>query len=371
MKKIGIVTLYGEYNIGNKLQNYAVCQIYRKFGYSASTIYYDIDELEATGSVQRKYKVLIKEIFLHLGFIKGSIYKYSLEKERKKNFKEFSEKYLFLAEKIIFEKVPKNLKEKYDFFSVGSDQVWRNWGETRAEIEYFLLRFADNSQKICISPSIGRDSIPNEYLEEFRRGLADFTYLSCREELGAQLIKDITGRSVEVLIDPTMALDRDEWKVLMKKPTYSLPDKYILVYMLGDKSELVDEKIRRYSNQLALPVVNIYNRDNAPEYYKTGPSEFLYLVSNATLISTNSYHGCAFSVLFNNAFVCFEREDLRANMKDRLFTLLSKFSLTNRYSNAIDDQNILKMDFEYANKVLEVEKKKLYRYITMNLTGEA
>ena len=43
MKKIGIVTLYGNYNLGNKLQNYAVEQIYRNLGFDSYTIFYTLD----------------------------------------------------------------------------------------------------------------------------------------------------------------------------------------------------------------------------------------------------------------------------------------------------------------------------------------
>ena len=38
MKKVGIVTLQGLYNYGNRLQNYAVQEIVKKYGYEAESI---------------------------------------------------------------------------------------------------------------------------------------------------------------------------------------------------------------------------------------------------------------------------------------------------------------------------------------------
>lgn len=35
-KKIGVVTLYGNGNMGNRLQTYAVMRLYRPLGYEAS-----------------------------------------------------------------------------------------------------------------------------------------------------------------------------------------------------------------------------------------------------------------------------------------------------------------------------------------------
>jgi len=62
MKKIGIVTLYGNYNLGNKLQNYAVEQIYRNLGFDSYTIFYTLDEMEATGNSKQKIKKQLNRI---------------------------------------------------------------------------------------------------------------------------------------------------------------------------------------------------------------------------------------------------------------------------------------------------------------------
>ena len=37
-KKIGIITLYGEVNYGNRLQNYAVCRFFQNQGHFVQTL---------------------------------------------------------------------------------------------------------------------------------------------------------------------------------------------------------------------------------------------------------------------------------------------------------------------------------------------
>ena len=41
--------------------------------------------------------------------------------------------------------------------------------------------------------------------------------MSIRELTGAEIIKKLTGHDVDVLIDPTMMLDADEWIKVSKK----------------------------------------------------------------------------------------------------------------------------------------------------------
>ena len=43
--------------------------------------------------------------------------------------------------------------------------------------------------------------------------------ISVREYAGKEIVKKLTGRDdVEVLIDPTMMLDKSEWEQVMRKP---------------------------------------------------------------------------------------------------------------------------------------------------------
>ena len=124
----------------------------------------------------------------------------------------------------------KEIREK-DFFVVGSDQVWNpEWYEDcKIKKEMYLLTFADDSKKICFSPSFSVEKLPSKWEEWFRVNLNKFPRLSVREDTGAKIIENLTGRKAEVLIDPTLMLSKEEWKKLSADNKITEKD-YILTY---------------------------------------------------------------------------------------------------------------------------------------------
>ena len=101
MEKVGVITLFGEYNFGNRLQNYAVQEVLKKKGLDVETI---------------KYMRKANEI---------PVIKNEKDANRLKKFKQFNEKIKF-ADKILFmdEEIPEGLAEDYDYIVLGSDQIW-------------------------------------------------------------------------------------------------------------------------------------------------------------------------------------------------------------------------------------------------------
>ena len=55
-------------------------------------------------------------------------------------------------------------------------------------------------------------------------------HISVREDAGARIVKELTGREVPVLIDPVMMLDREEWLAVAEKPRVDLSKPYVLKY---------------------------------------------------------------------------------------------------------------------------------------------
>lgn len=371
MKKntVAIITLYGEYNIGNKLQHFAVEQIYKDIGLNVISFWYELSEQESVGNKTSKVKEFIKALMSLVGINVRSIRLYNLEKKRNAKFKNFSQNYLSLGPQIIDFVITNQLANKYDFYSVGSDQVWRNWTGTIKELEYFLLAKINPEKRICLSPSIGRESLPNNYIDIYINELSKFKYLSCREVSGSSLIGDATGRYVETLVDPTMAIDSNKWISIEKKPEFEVPSKYILVYFLGDKDIKATMKIKQIAEDERMPIIDIYNKEEYPIYYTCSPDEFLYLVNKASLICTNSFHGTVFSILFNRDFIYFERDDKRANMTDRVRTLLKTFDLEERIYQTGKNYSS-NIDFGIANNKIKNERERLYEFVRMSVNSK-
>lgn len=351
MKNIAIITLYDDSNAGNRFQNYAVKVLVEKCGYECRTIKY----------VKRYlFGGLKSKLIAFLGFPKEIAEKKRFVLHTESIIKKFSEKYINQGDVIRFCDSCK-IADKYDYYITGSDQVWHNWSGTEHELDYFFLRFAPPHKRLCISPSFGRESIPEKFRQQYIDGLNGFKHLSCREESGCRLIKELTGRDAVLLCDPTMAISAEQWDEISVKPSFELPEKYILTYFLGDAPEAAVKYVQEISERERLPVINLYNM-NYPEYTSVQPDEFLYLVKHAEHFCTTSFHGCVFSIIYHTPFSVFERKDLKG-MHGRIETLLKKFGLE---SCRDADENFGKpCDFSSVDDVLENERIRMYDYLEM------
>lgn len=367
MKKLGIITLYGDYNIGNKLQNYAVQHYFESLGFVCETIPHW--EMSGRERNYQNFKLWLKNNFF---FPVEKREKYRLDKKRKKRFKQFSDRNLKLGKTVKIKKLPTNFSSQYDYFVVGSDQVWHNWTLTKEEIDYFFLKFANENQRITIAPSFGKNEIEKEYLNDYIEGIKGFKVLTCREEQGAKIIKRLTNRSTYVLLDPTMLIDDNQWVKIEKKPDRMTTKNYILVYALGKVDDKVKSFISNIAHKYVFEVIDILNVTK-PDLYLTTPDEFLYYIRNAKLVVTDSFHACVFSILFHTNFVVFERETVSmGNMTSRIDTLLNRFGLVNRKLGKCEG-SLFDTDFSSVSKILEDEREKaceLYKKTIQMLKGD-
>ncbi len=341
MKRIAIVTLYDNINIGNKLQNYAVCKILEDYAGEVETLSYK----EKGRALGWKSKLV-----LLFGFPRSVAKEKRTILRRINRFKVFSQKYLNVKQAESFSAYNTSYSDLYDVFVTGSDQVWHNWTNTKAELDYFFLRFANKEKRICLSPSFGFEEVPNEFKTQYISGLKGFTHLSCREQSGCKIIKELTEIDAVRLIDPTMMLSVEKWRTIEKTPQYSVPKHFILAYCLGGMTEKNRKDLLELSKSMKIPVIDIFNL-KYPEYYCTSPDEFLYLVDHCDLVYTNSFHGCVFSILYHKPLRVFDRNDNSGKqMTGRLSTLFDLFQ------GRIND-------YDYVDTVLESERIKMKKYL--------
>lgn len=335
MKKVAIITITDNNNYGNRLQNYAVEQVLRKLKMSPYTLW-EKDNLKI------KIKKMIKEII-----------PFNKKANRYKRFNDFTSNctnrfYISKYDDITEKKVD------FDYYIVGSDQIWNfKWQLNRNR---FLLNISKD-KILSFSASFGVSEIEREYKDWYKKIINNIDNISVREDAGKKIIRNIVGRTdVEVLVDPTMLLKDQEWDKVAKKPKKLKSNKYILNYFLGELSEERKKEIQRIADENNCEVINILDKNSS--FYETGPSEFLYLEKNAFLICTDSFHSSVFAILYNKPFIVFNREDNTGKMNSRLETLLSKFKLENRWYKGHITDELLKVDYTEAYKILEIERKK-------------
>lgn len=372
MNKVGIVAVTYKDNFGSALQTYATQYVLAKLGYDPYI--FNINGIHKLVNAKKVF------FFLKSYFVLGEK-KYLFEnlksRSRKKisssgdkyaqNMKIRHQKYVEFNEKWFNMLPPKKTwsglesqAQTMEAVVVGSDQLWR---PSNIEGGYFTLEFVpDEVKKIALSTSFGVPVLPEFIWKHARKFLNRIEYISVRENSGANIIKDITGREVLVACDPTMLLTAKEWMCIQtEKPL--VEGKYILCYFMGDDPKHRDF-VRRLKTATGYKIVGLLHgatyvaidegfADEEP--YNIGPSEFINLIRNAEYMCTDSFHGTVFSILNRTSFFSFRRdsEDSIASTNDRLHTLLDWTGLADRM--LVGDENIedcisKRIDFEEVHK---------------------
>lgn len=340
---IGLVTLNGNDNFGNKLQHYAVQTYLQSYNNNVKTIRF-------------LYYNKLEYVFKH--FVK------LLTRKRYRAFCKFDRKITYYKTTFFYKNkfiIPSGLTDEFDSFFVGSDQVWNS--SILTFDKQYLLSFAENNKRNSFSASIGIDSIPNKNEKLFRTELSKFNSISVREEKAKETIENLTRRKdVEVLLDPTMLLTSSEWNKVLEKPKHLKCKKYILNYFLGEMPQKIEKEIKRVALENDCEIINLLNKNE--KLYCSGPSEFLYLEKNAFLVCTDSFHSCVFAILYNVPFVVFDR--VQSNIistNSRIDTLINKFKLEDRKYNGTLTEEVLKCDFSHCEEILKIEREKADKFL--------
>lgn len=349
MEKCGIITLFNEYNFGNRLQNYATQEVLKRLDFDVETIkYVGLYDKVASNNTE-------------------------LEKSRLEKFKEFNKNINFHEETIYKEHdTHDEFHENFDYFVIGSDQIW-NYTFNRVFSEKAFASFSPKHKKVSIAASFGVDLLPEEGSLEYeicKKHLNEIKHISVREDAGKRMVKELTGRDdAVVLIDPTMMIEKNHWEKVMKKPEKLKTSQYILKSFLGDTDEKTKAELERVAKENGCEIIDV--SDENSYYYDMGPAEFLYLEKNAFLVATDSFHSCIFAMLFDTPFLIFKRHDnVHENMHSRIETLLSTFELENRIFDGKITEELLKVDYSKANKILESKRIEAYDFLKKSLKNE-
>lgn len=356
--KVGIVTIPDITNYGNRLQNYAVSHVLQtQFGCKTMSL--------------AAYKEKPFENGNHILWLKNKIAKAmcvfpeAAEKRfgsgitRWRNFYNWNKQNIPTRNFYEHSSLPRCLNEEYDLFFAGSDQIW-NYRFSGTKYDDYFLKFAQDSKKVAICGSFGVEDIPDEWKQTYIDGLSAFAHISVREDAGAKIVKDLTGRDVPVLVDPVMLLRKEEWLKVAKKPRVDTKKPYVLKYYLGDEAE--EEKIDLWAKENSYEVYELLN-NKIPKLYSAGPGEFISLVANAALVASDSFHCIAFSIIFKKPFIVYARRGSENYMTSRMDTLLDKFGLKNRWQHLLQPEEYLVCDHSFTDKIMATERTKSFQYI--------
>lgn len=347
---ISIITIIDLNNYGNRLQNYALKTILYRYGFKSITIS-DFTS-DHSNKTLKNIKHIIGSTLHFLGILKPKRYNIFL-RFTFKNIPSVS----FIE--------PEDLKSH--LIIIGSDQVWNPYFSHLSEYDTLEFVKGRGVRGIAYAASFGVDDLPEEYIPQMKQIENNFSYISVREESGKALLEKYTDRKdIQVLVDPTLLLNPDEWNILARQPKHFGNEKYILLYFLGTVSEERRHIINDFAEQNGLKVVELMDKES--EYYSYGPAEFLWCIANAECVLTDSYHGSIFSFLYDKPFFVYDREDDTKDMSTRLDTLLSKFGLEDRKYNGVISKELMMHDYTSAYSILKEERIRSHEFLSKALS---
>jgi hypothetical protein len=353
-KKIGIVTWFFAPNYGTVLQAFALNKILERYYYKAEFVNYK-------RSLIKFEKIRDPFCFLFPGTIK----KYLPQQYEKFIFFSFVKENLPITDKMFTKNNIHLLNSRYDIFICGSDQIW----SPILFDDIFFLSFVKNHKKIAYAPSIGTYKIPKKLELLYKKLLGDFSFLSVREQDGADIISALINIKPQVVVDPTLLLTSEDWTHLIIPDESNICGQYILCYFLGN-SDFYLKYVEQLKEKYNLKVITIKLSYTSFCYgdsilYNISPERYLFLIKNAAYICTDSYHGTIFSILFEKMFFHLLRfsDSDSISQNSRIYSLLEMLDLT----DAIIDKNNIKFsfnaDYDGVQRELDVLRADSLKYL--------
>ena len=309
MKKIMIVTLFDNYNVGNRLQNYALQQVLLTRGADVTVLN---DRYDRVLGVKYTVKSYIKGVLGCLGFekYKRDFLNYKRQKKIMKACSRFNQNNIKNIIKITNKEVFLKDWSEYDIAFAGSDQVWHKWSDDELELPFYYLEFLPEEKRAAYAASFGFEEFPVKDKKQHEVGIKGMRYISCRETRGCELVSSVIEKDVEHVLDPTLLLDVSEWRKIESQAS-NWVDKnksYAFVFFLGKKTEEYEEFIKTIVSERNIELVIDPLSDGCKGFKEFGPCEFLNLIDNADYVFTDSFHCTVFSVLFDKPFTAFRRK---------------------------------------------------------------
>ena len=296
--KIGLLTFHRAHNFGAVLQCYALQEVLKHFGFVVEVIDYREPYTE------NYYRIFRSDILLSIPSLKGKLFYVISSWNRFKRairYKLFRLKYLNMSPKWTG---IENLN--YDFFIIGSDQVWSRDCLGDCFNDIYLGKFLRKSCSKIIGYAISSnirsiDCLNNDKLLPlvFER----FAVISFREVSVIERLKELTGVSYAQCIDPTLLTNMSMWENIIDKRWSK--KRYVVLYRLRDanRSDMsVLYKARKIATDLGVGMVEISSSRNSVV-------DFVSAIANAEYVVTTSFHATVFSLIFHKQFASYLLHD--------------------------------------------------------------
>lgn len=308
--RVGILTFHRAHNYGAVLQCYALQKVLKNLGHEVQVIDYRqpyIEDLYAVFSWRRLFFLLMR---LH---IKPVSYLKNITNREKSTlqYRHFRDCYLQVTKPCRSHAIP-----AFDCYVIGSDQVWSLHCTQRMDKVYWgQFEHPDASKIIGYGISVTQTSLKQIGAKIIQRYLTAFSALSFREKAVQEQIARMTKRKGELVLDPTLLLPANAWNELKGSEKEACVVVYLFKYRDNIKMQGIDGRIERLAQSLDCDVMDLSDNTVAPE-------DFVAYFRSARYVITNSFHGVAFSLLFEKPLYVIRCHDALDERYVNLLTLV-------------------------------------------------
>lgn len=315
--KIGIITMHKVLNYGSALQAFATQQVLASLGYDSEIIDYEYKKPKEKEIISIKRRIIQAIVYVR-DLLRG------FPQERKRqNFNLFYTHYFTLTKDYYTATSIVANPPLFDVYMSGSDQVW-NPRFAGNDVNFMLAFAPEDKPKIAFASSFATDVIDDAHKKLYSPQLSRYNAISVREQSGIEIIKTLTGKDAVVCCDPTLLLNQEVVSKLSIQSSLKLKYRFLLVYGLHymfDPYPYLYNIINYVSEQMKCRVVYLDGRNadlfkrNAKVVSSAGPCEFLWLFEHAEFVITTSFHGTAFSLIYDKPFYSVVDKDSKTDSR--------------------------------------------------------
>lgn len=361
---LGVCLKYEQTNYGSKLQALATVKLLEELGLEYEIIRYN---KRTPDFVLKVIPRLFNSVFLHDRFAQVQrklAFASHTEVKEQVNFRNslFASFDVYFRDNLSemygsYTELKKQCPQRYDKLLTCSDQLW---SPSALGSGFYNLIFAPEEMlKVSWASSFGVNQIPWYQKGRTRRYLQRIQHISMRENQGAKIVKELIGRDVPVLMDPVFVFDKEAWDKMVpaEKPEWN---DYIFCYFLGENQEY-RKTVQQLAKQTGKKIVTLRHLDYyvdedeafgdyAP--YDVDPTRFLNILRSASCVCTDSFHGTAFSIIYEKPFVVFDRyNNQSSNSKNsRIESVCVNLGLEKRrYAKQESIMDMMVSEIDYQN----------------------
>ncbi len=272
------------------------------------------------------------------------------------------------------------LNQICDTFVIGSDQVW-NYGISKNFGKIFYFDFVEEEKKkiaYAVSFGHGVDFAPPEERKVIAEYMAKIDGISVREADGVRLCRDEYGIKAEQVLDPVFLADPQIYQPIIEKSTAHETEPFLAAYILDPTPEK-REAILHLSQKLGgIKIINLL--DGVPGTFEKNRQltdlpncienlqveDWLYYLSHAEYVITDSCHGASFAIIFNKNLTAIANKLRGFSRFKSLFDLFGIQShLVTDPKMIIDNEKLLlPIDYDKVKKITDKQRTRCRNWLS-------